>query len=60
MIAEPPLLEGSSHERLILVVLTAVAVSSLGALGTEDADWVVALSEFDAGPVPMLLIAETR
>jgi len=49
--AAPPLLEGTIHDRLIVVCPSAVAISDLGALGAVAAA-VVALAVLETAPVP--------
>ena len=56
--AEPPVLAGAVHERLIAVAPLAVAVRPVGAPGTVAS--VVALSTLEAVPAPLVLMAETR
>ena len=59
--AEPPVLDGATQLRLILVGPDAVAVSELGAPGAVAmAEAVVALAVAEAEPVPAELIALTR
>jgi hypothetical protein len=60
--AEPPLLEGAFHERLICVGEAVVAVRPVGVPGVLADDVVVGVTEDsdDALPVPTELIAETR
>ena len=57
VMAEPPLLEGAAHERLICDDDTATAESPVGGCGMVC---VVADTVFDGELVPTELIAETR
>ena len=61
VIANPPLLDGAPHERLICVPEDAVATSPVGALGTPDVEDDVGVADVsaDVGLVPIELIADT-
>ena len=60
MTAEPPVLAGAVHERLIVVLPLAVAVRLVGAPGAVLAVLVVALATLEVVLVPTELMAETR
>ena len=56
--AEPPSLAGAVQERLIWVVPLAAATRPVGVPGTVVS--VVAPSTLEGGPVPEVLMANTR
>jgi hypothetical protein len=60
--AEPPLLDGAFHERLICVGDAFVAVKPVGVPGAlaDEEDVGVADDSDDVLPVPTVLIAEIR